>query len=129
MYIIIYEQLPATKVKSDGLKCKEAPHARLTRVLVLIAECKSLTALLVLLRRDSAWKPQARTQVDLSRVDRVQTGQRTRKFSRFSDKHRSVNGHSLSLIYGESVGNTSGERVGLRWSSVCSPASGLPGTQ
>ena len=53
--------------------------------------------------RDSSWKPQARTQVDLSRVDRVQTGQRTRKFSRFSDKHRSVNGHSLSLIYGESL--------------------------
>lgn len=62
--------------------------------------------------RDSAWKPQARTQVDLSRVDRVQTGQRTRKFSRFSDKHRSVNGHSLSLIYGESVRRGHGRERG-----------------
>lgn len=39
--------------------------------------------------------------MDLSRVDRVQTGQQTRKFSRFAEKHRSVSGHSLSLIYGE----------------------------
>ena len=77
-------------------------------------------ALLILFRRDSAWKPQARTQVDLSRVDRVQTGQRTRKFSRFSDKHRNVNGHSLSLIYGEWAWNTDGEGVGLRWGCVCS---------
>lgn len=79
----------------------------------------SLMTLFVLCGRDSAWKPQARTQVDLSRVDRVQTGQRTSKFSRFSDKHRSVNGHSLSLIYGESAGNTNGEGVGLRWGYGC----------
>lgn len=50
--------------------------------------------------RDSSWKPKARTQVDLSRVDRVQRGQQTRKFSRFAGKHRSVTGHSLSIIYG-----------------------------
>ncbi|CAM9667713.1 unnamed protein product [Scytosiphon promiscuus] len=52
---------------------------------------------------ESSWKPKARTQVDLSRVDRVQTGQRTRKFSRFAEKHRSVNGHSLSLIYDDQL--------------------------
>ncbi|CAM9840055.1 unnamed protein product [Ectocarpus sp. 4 AP-2014] len=52
---------------------------------------------------DSAWKPKARTQVDLSRVDRVQRGQQTRKFSRFAGKHRSVTGHSLSIIYDDQL--------------------------
>ncbi|CAM9183166.1 unnamed protein product [Pylaiella littoralis] len=50
---------------------------------------------------ESTWKSKAKTQVDLSRVDRVQTGQQTRKFSRFAEKHRSVTGHSLSLIYAD----------------------------
>ncbi|CAM9357091.1 unnamed protein product [Ectocarpus sp. 6 AP-2014] len=52
---------------------------------------------------DSSWKPKARTQVDLSRVDRVQRGQQTRKFSRFAGKHRSVTGHSLSIIYDDQL--------------------------
>lgn len=51
--------------------------------------------------RDSKFKGKTRTQVDLSKVDRVQTGQQTRKFSRFAEKHRGVSGCSLSLIYGE----------------------------
>eukprot|EP00752_Nemacystus_decipiens_P001301 g1292.t1 len=52
---------------------------------------------------DSSWKPKTKTQVDLSRVDRVQTGQQTRKFSRFAEKHRGVSGHSLSLIYDDQL--------------------------
>eukprot|EP00903_Cladosiphon_okamuranus_P007222 g7010.t1 len=52
---------------------------------------------------DSFWKSKTRTQVELSRVDRVQTGQRTRKFTRFADKHRGVTGHSLSLIYDDQL--------------------------
>lgn len=55
----------------------------------------------MLYNRESSRKSKSKTTVDLARVDRVQTGQRTRKFSRFAEKHREAIDRSLSLIYGE----------------------------